>query len=465
MISFSNFAQPLRENKLEMHCHQLELSQQDKDDGFKLHGYGVIKTHDSGGIFADIVITHEDIELPWGRVIPSDPFDETGYFTLSALTLAGTEIKSHGIKVQTEPIYCGNQAKRFIIPLASVEVVEPTYGADLRKWKRCVQIEFKEKSDVPVNKCNTSESSLGEKSLSWNQVLIENEDYVFDMVNKDGYTSAYIATNSKDLDTIYAIVLFYIGFTSGIIPQPYILQRTDELTTVTSLRPYDNSQVRRKIPPPTISNVLDQNGCDISERHYRLLDNLIRQYENNKRYFECIYSHWLRIWHAFQSKADTVPGVTLTTSIEGILNDIFIPRMERLFKDKALEGEKLRIIEIINNLDTLNNDQRDSIKTFINRWGNLYPEKALGILVERGVLKDEEKRVWVKLRHTLAHPRIGNHAENRNKILSGRVLTCLGIFYKLVFLLYKYDGVFVDFGSETRNRISQFTFSCGDIFD
>lgn len=456
MSFYTSCSKPLRENNFELLCHRLCLCQKEKVGGYELQGHCVIKSNDRGQIYADIVITQENIELPWGKVLPSKSYESSELFTLFATTLDGTTVEAKGLRIKTNNMYLNDEAKRFIVPLSSIEISEVDSASHLRKWKRSIRSEFREKIDIPVNVNNTVESSSGGRSLFWNETLIESDDYLLQLVNNEGYYTLVVYTNNKDIDKLYEIVLFYIGFMSGVIAQPYILRRADEFSTITSLRSLDRSQTTKSIPPPTTSHVRDQNRGNIDGLHYQLLQNLIEKHEEGTMPFDCLYNHWIRIWHSLQSKADTVPGITLTTSIEGVLNDLFIPDISKLAHDEFFEKEKARILEMIGQLDGLSKGHKESIEKFIGGWGSLHAGKAISILVERGLLLPEEKKAWSKLRNSLAHPRIKEGIGQDAKMMSDRVVMCLGVFYKLTLYYYNYKGFYIDYSSTTAGRVLQF---------
>lgn len=451
----NNYTKAFRAGNLEIYCKEVTLSQDSLENGFVLSGHGVIKVK-KGLLCLDVVITDESKWLPWGGVyIPSDPTDISGYFSMQAQSLTGSIIRSSGLRIKMEMFYIGDQAKRFIIPLSSISTDDIASSVNIRKWKKSITLEFLEYEDIPKNKVNKTESTLGEMSISTNQTLIEEKDYIFNLITKDGFSTLFFATNSLDLDTLHNAVLFYIGFTSGKIPQPYIIRKRDELESTSTLNSIDVSQIYQIIPPPIQSNIIKDNGSSFNSHHYELLKSIISICQRDMTVFNCIYEHWHRVWHSFQSKADSdsVPGLTITTSIEGLLNDIFIPALQEEIVDKDFEVVKANIISKIEFMEGITSEHKKNIINYVKKWGNLFPKKALEILVEKNVVSKEETNAWSKLRHSLAHPRNKALDVKKQQEQTGRVLSCLGIFYKLILNTFKYDGAYTKYKANGKSEI------------
>lgn len=452
MTLYQTYSDTLRNRQVNIHCHKLKLTQKKVKNGYRLSGYGTIKVDTaSGSIYADVIITKEKPYLAWGTYIPSDPHMIDEYFSLEAITITGKKLISDNIRIKTDSIYIGDQSKNIIIALSDIRSPEMATGVEIRKWKRSVRFDFFEKQDIPRNKVNTYESSLGNSGVSWNESIIENEKYYLSIVKYPHYSTAYLATNKLNIEKLYKLTQFYIGFMSGVIVQPFSILYEDEKKTYSKILSIDINQIAQNIPAPSQSNVQNEDGRIMSEEHFSFLNLLIEKQKDNT--FDSINSYWERVWHACQSKANSIQGLTITTSIEGLLNDFIIPVLEKEAIDKSFQEEKQKIIDAIKTIENINNDHINNIVQYVNKWGNIHSKKALSILQEKQLLSKSEIKNWSDLRNSLAHPRTQEDSPVRRKKNNDRVLSCLGIFYKLIFNIYQYHGPYTEYYSNGTSKV------------
>ena len=439
MIFREKSRKTIRERKLEWHFHEILISQKELEDGCELKGYGVIKTHTNGSLYLDFICLESNKKSSFMGSIPEDSMDDKQVVSLNAIGIDGLKIESHGLRVETslqDALKLGPVFYR--INLSEINIIEENDPDDTDK--SFFHMEFNEKVDIPKNKINKTESTLEGFSSSWNQSILKYLDVDINIIHHDQYTEIYANGSGVDFDLLRNAVTFYVGFSSGAFIQPYIEYRSGPEVTKTTIYSIDSKKIKKRIPAPICDFVLDQDKQEMDHLHFELFGHICNILDNNPSYFESIYSQWKRIWNSFLSPEISVTMLTTSVAIEGVLNDIFIPVVANLLKDEELEEEKKRILLIIESVDDLSKDHSESIKNFVSKWGNIHPKKLLDYLVSIEVIEKRHVKNWTDLRNSSAHPKLMVDNEGRRRKDIGRLIVCLGLFYRLALNVFSYKG-------------------------
>lgn len=89
---------------------------------------------------------------------------------------------------------------------------------------------------------------------------------------------------------------------------------------------------------------------------------------------------------------------------------------------------------------------KESLVKHVERWGNIHAGKALSMLVEKGLIQEEEKVAWGELRNSAAHPRFKENTEARQEKEHNRISICLNLFYRLILNVYSFQGAMFELG-------------------
>jgi len=428
----------IRDCQLEWHCHEVVLTQPNMPDGHILSGYGVIKSQEDGQLALEFICLESSKPLRPDSSIPEDLIDEKQTVLMSAKAVDGSEIVSKNLYLETSI----SQAmvdfpKLYRLALTEVEI------CDEPKRKKSdtdyLYLEFNEICSVPVNKKNTTESSLGIKSSAWNQADIELDKARIKIIKHDEHMSVSISGKGFDREKMKRAIIFYLGFSSGVFVQPYFERWRCSSACISVLRSIDRKIIHRSIDPPIRG--LRKVGSDAPlDSHYELFKNIYKVSIENTSHFESIYSQWERIWHSFFSSDIGVPMLVVSIAVEGILNDIFIPEITDELRDEEFENEKKRVKEKIHSLEGVSESHLKTIEGLIDRWGGVYPKSALKYLLEKQVIDNKQLECWDKLRNSSAHPKLLIQDERRVRKNRDRTIMCLGLFYRLVLNVYAYKG-------------------------
>ena len=249
---------------------------------------------------------------------------------------------------------------------------------------------------------------------------------------------------------IYDCLLFYIGFSSGSLLQPYLVSHRIGKDSTTAINSIYNLRKNQYSPIPLPPSVGSQQYRD-SKYHYQLFTNIFQTYSTKPNYFKSINSQWSRVWHSFQSTED-IMTLTLSTSIEGLLNDIFIPELK---SQDDNEERQLEIKEIKKSLSTLEIKNED-IVIIMNSLAHsikLTASKALNEFVEKKVISRDEKKQWTKLRNASAHPKISHKSASDALAEDSMIRSCINIFHLIIFNALNYSGPIYDLSSSNEVRV------------
>lgn len=425
----------LRTGDLILHCVQVKVFQK-MDDGLKMSGHGTIKVNSVGTIYLEFICTVSE-NVPrtlCNESLPKDPLNDEHKLYLYAQTIDGCVYESDGFSIQININSSYPPAHHYIF-LSSINSYSTARTGESAE-NSYLYFEFAEHFNIPANKCNSIVSSLGDESYKWNQTVLEMDGYSISMIKHPNYTEVCV-TGSFELEDLLLCLKFYIGFSSASMPQfVYMLKRTGEYKQeiISSIA---NNQKRQRSSSPMVANVVNKNYKD-SAYHYKFLKNIITLYKDNPKQFESVYSQWERVWYSFQSR-NSIMILTLSVSIEGLLNDIYIPAIKLKKDNSELEAEIKKVKQQVKTLD-LTDDQHNRILGSVSYWKNITAAKALDYLIEQGVITSSDKTLWQELRNESAHPKVREDNLAKERLEREKVSSCLNLFHKLVLNTLAFSG-------------------------
>ncbi|WP_438862743.1 hypothetical protein [Neptunicella sp.] len=425
----------LRKGDLVIHCVDVEIFQTESD-GLRLKGHGSIKVNKVGTLYLEFISVEAD-KVPrafFAERIPKDSLDEKEILHLKAKSINGDMYESQGFSIEVN-FNTNNQPTLLYVFLSSLTCRSQT--KDYEPFdNQYLYFEFSERFDIPANKSNSETSTLGNESHTWNQTLINVENFNVSMVKHKTYTEVRVE-GQFDIAEVKTCLLFYIGFTSASMPQLVLTVERDGKSKTEIISSVRNSQKLQSSTSPIASNVSTTKG-DRQQYHYNLFSNILALYRSQRGRFDSIYSQWERVWYAFQSQ-NSILMLTLSVGIEGLLNDIYIPRIKKKNDNSALKAQIRKINKEIKKLE-LTKGQKERLCNSVGYWGNVTALNALDHLIEHNVITKEDKDRWKELRNESAHPRVkvdslSCEIEEREKVLS-----CLNTFHKLILNTLSYSG-------------------------
>ncbi|WP_081410490.1 hypothetical protein [Acinetobacter sp. LMB-5] len=423
----------IRNYTFEMHCPSVKIYQQ---QGLILEGYGIIKINDFGTFYLEFIcLKKENIPyLRWDIRLPDDILDESQKLYLEATDTQGKIFKSHGFRLSLNLISINKTSIHHIL------LSELTIKHQSTNSKNFLYLEFNQSINIPRNKSNKITSTLGSSSISWNESIInfDEENYKIRIVNDSQNNQNYITVEgAENFDTLLSCLTFYLGISSGILLQPYYSKYSSNNEEIITL--YSTNKIYlNKCYIETIPSPLGDKEYQDGEYHFNILRKSIQLNKESPEVFLSIYAQWKRTWYSYNSEQD-ITNLTLTTAIEGLLNDIFIPVLSELNKDEKLENDIKEVKGLIKSLE-IDQLYKNRIIGSISYLKIITANKALNLLVDSNLLKKDEIEAWKALRNEVAHPKAKNFDLSKEYERKENFILCLNLFNSLIFQTLSYIG-------------------------
>lgn len=433
-----NTLKTIRNTKLEIHCLSVRIWQK-MANGVELTGHGTIKQNERGTFYIEFVVTNTVYTIASGsrksfnERIPANPLNPSEKVYAEFEALNNERFTSEGFNL-TINLLQKNINKVVYIQLPYVQSV--TEQESSSNHHNYLYYEFSEKVDLPANVLNETTSTKGLETSSWDEVNIKYDSFELIIREEKDHTTVKIS-GTFDTNSMILCANFYIGFSCGVMPQPYFVVERVGSKSVTKIKSIDNHNSRKKSSNPIPSNYgVDGKASGIHS--YELFKLIFNLQQSKPRWFASILGQWERVWHGFLS-FDEIRELVLSVAIEGLLNDVYIPVFKQTRADSELEIEIKVIIKMFDSLN-VSDAYRSRLKGSVSYWKNITAANSLDILVSEGVINSDDKKVWNKLRNESAHPKIKelNSAEKIKKV--DDLLDCLNLFHKLILNVIGYTG-------------------------
>lgn len=422
----------IRDYSFEAHCPKIRIYQK---NGIVLKGYGIIKINDYGVFYIEFICLEKN-NIPkfnWSIRLPDDHFDESQKIYLEAVSIDGVEFQAEDFRIELHALSMHRSSVHHIL-LEKIRTTELT-----KNTKDYFYIEFNQTINIPRNKNNSVVSTLGSESFAWNESIIDfdQENLKIRIVDDHGTKGFISIKECTNPELMLDCVTFYLGFCSGILLQPYYSNHISSNQKVSTFYSTNKLYLQKSYVSALASNLSNPEFRD-GEYHFNILRNSIRLYKENPKHFLSIYAQWRRVWISFKSEQD-ITNLALTTAIEGLLNDIFIPIYKKSRKDEVLEHDIKEIKKIIKNLE-IDDLYKERLQNSISYLKTITANKALALLVDSGILSSKETEAWKNLRNEVAHPKAKSNNLSSKYEEKENFISCLNLFNSLIFQTLNYKG-------------------------
>lgn len=430
----------MRKGELELHCIDVAIHQE--SPLLELQGHGKITTISTGAIHLEFVCTK--INKPTPRTIiqklPADPFDNKQQLKLTATTTNGWTFTSTEFSLKMNSFI---SSAPFVTGLL-LKFIEFNYQETCDyPHPKGLNFEILEPCRIPTNRVNTIKGTLrGYESHNWNQTLLnlDTPSCELSIVEHEDYMEID-AQGDFNVDEMQESLTYYLALTSGRLPQPFAVLRRSGDNLVLQLRSTNKDYRLHKVAEPFPRLI---SGPGWPKSHYDIFTGMLRVRRISPKIFQSAYAQWTRVWHAHRSQ-NSVTLLTLGVAIEGLLNDIFIPALNKSESDDTFEKIKLEVIQKLNDLE-IQDSHRTTLTDSVKKWGNIHPKKALEMLIKRGLIDSAQRKSWIDMRNSSAHPKaVGANSEVSHKDFT-RMCDCLTLFYILTLNIFGYKGPVYEFG-------------------
>lgn len=452
-----DFSERVRSGELVMDFVSVEISQL-TETGIKLEGHGLLKINAIGALTCDIICTKaENLVLEqFGASYPADYEDLNQILKFRAVDLSGRVWMGENFSLRLRMLRSKTPFK-FSILLS--EIVHKHKQTTPLQQDNYLWFESLEHSRVPKNKTNSIDDSLIGQSMSWNQTDFDLGNFKASIIDNKDYTTVY-ANGIFDVDNLYSALKFYVGFTSGTMPNAYVMTTRTGNDVHHHIRSINKKINKTTIPQPIDELLMLGDGEWNNPYHYELLNNILHVQDKFPEFFASTVSQWKRVWQGFNAQ-QSITALTLTVSIEGLLIDLFIPQLEKDGKDPEFEQQKKEIITLLGAAE-IKPQHLETIVKSVQRWGNIHANSALTLLAEKGLITKKEVQAWKDLRNSSAHPKLSEMTIEREIKERTRLTLCLNLYYKLNLNIYGYAGGHIVYNP---NETMSTMFPSVDIFD
>lgn len=431
-------------SKFELHCLSVKIWQ-DLPDGIELSGHGVIKQNKYGTLYLEFICTKTKYTMKGDLVtkFPLDRLDPSQKLLGEFISLNGTIFTAESFSIEVNAF---NRESPHILHthLPFITFVEERLSDSRENY---LYYEFAESLHIPANISNSrTSSSTKSESHCWNETLIELNNFKIRINDEENHRMVRVDGNFEP-DDLYDCINFYIGFSGGVLPQPYVVIKHIDDKIISTIKSINNQNTHKRSSNPIPAKIVLSGEKKAESKHsYEFFRKIYEIHQVKRNYFNSIYGQWIQVWHGFQTK-NSIAELVLSVAIEGMLNDIYIPVFKRNRIDPLLVSDIDKIKSIIKYMDISGNHKQRLIGS-VSYWKNITVSKALDILTDEGVIGENDKKIWSELRNEAAHPQVKNIDILQQQIKRDKMLQCLNLFHKLVLNVVEYTGPVYIFSME-----------------
>ncbi|KHN51224.1 hypothetical protein [Pectobacterium fontis] len=375
-------------SKLELHCLSVRIWQ-NIPDGLELSGHGVIRQNKYGTLYLEFICTKSQYTIKNGflQKYPSDSLNPLEKLFAEFISLEGMKFTAEGFSIELNIFDC-NSTHILYTKLPFITFVENRLSDSRDDY---LYYEFAESLHIPANISNRKTSSSTEsESYSWNETFIELNEFKVRINNEEKFRMVRV-TGNFDPDDLYDCINFYVGFSGGVFPQPYVVIKNKDDKIVSTIKSINNQNTHKRSSNPIPEQVINDMGKKYEVEHsYELFKKIHEVHQKKRDYFNSIYSQWVQVWYGFQTK-NSITELVLSVAIEGILNDIYIPAFKKNRIDNKLISDIEKIKSFIKEINVSENHKQRLISS-VSYWKNITVSKALDVLITEGVIDVGDKK-------------------------------------------------------------------------
>lgn len=423
-------------SKFELHCLSVKIWQ-DLPEGVELSGYGVIKQNKYGTLYLEFICTKNKYTMKGDLVtkFPRDRLDPSQKLLGEFVSLNGTKFTSEGFSIEVNAF---NRESPHILhtQLPFITFLEDRLSDSRENY---LYYEFAESLHIPANVSNSrTSSSTKSESHCWNETLIELDNFKIRINDEKSYRMVRV-DGKFEPDDLYDCINFYIAFSGGVLPQPYVMIKHIDDKIISTIKSINNQNTHKRSSNPIPEKIIIKGDTKAEYKHsYEFFRKTYEIHQRKRKYFNSIYSQWIQVWHGFQSK-HSIAELVLSVAIEGILNDIYIPVFKKKRTNPLLISDIDKIKLAIKGME-LSENHKQRLMGSVSYWKNITVSKALDILITEGVIGENDKKTWSDLRNEAAHPQVKNIDVLQQQTKRDEILQCLNLFHKLILNVVEYSG-------------------------
>ena len=418
-------------NSFEIDCFDICLTQKTDKDPIIYTGPGTIYQDEHGilqlKLYSKLSDMYKELSYQSKNDTPGKIIAKDDKFTLKATDMFGNEWVADNIWIFDSK------------PYFTEDLVIKTKLDEIKNIKSNeIQSNFKKNSlfiIVPGQykiPCNEKEDlPNGGRRLNRTVFSANEIDFEFRKLDSCLIINANSKTEKLDKDT-YIKLIEALSIIIGCKVRPIVIKNTQKDKDVIKIRSVDNSFANKKLFPPF-------KHSDPTE--FESFTSFLEKYlVNIKSPFSDIFGFWHKISRAWQASIEN-SSLSIGVAIEGTLKSYF---SETGLADEEILQQAEEAKKLIEDSD-LGERIKGRLFGSIGLLKNASPKGALNQMVQEKWLNKTMVSEWKELRNKSVHPDKMNQDPIVFQKYINRINTCLTLFYRLVFIIIKYEGSYIDY--------------------
>lgn len=416
-------------NTFEIDCIDICLTQKIEKEPIVYTGPGTIYQDEHGvlqlKLYSKINDIKKELSHQFKHHAPGKIIADDNYFTLKAIDMSGKEWVADNIWVSANVSF---PASGQVIKsrLREIETIEDGSTTE----KNYLFIIVPGKHEIP---CNQKEDlPNGGWCLNRSVFPANNIDFEFRKLDNCLMINANSAPDCLKEDT-YVKILEALSIITGLIIHPVFVKNTQQDHAVLKIKSVTNSYSNKKFPIPfkhSTPGDLQPFSC-FFEKYIAAIDSP----------FSDLFGFWHKVNRAWQVNIKN-SSLSLGVAIEGIIRTYF---WELGLPDEEITQQADEAKQKLNDIDIGERIKDRLLSSIGDLLQNTSPKSALYQMAQDGLLSKEMADEWLKLRNKSVHPDKLNEDPRAFQKYIDQIYTCIALFYRLLFIIIKYDGNYIDY--------------------
>ena len=421
-------------NSFEIDCIDIRLTQKRDKDPIIYKGPGTIYQDEHGilqlKLYSKLSDIQKELSHQFKNYIPGKIIASDDYFTLKAIDMSGNEWVADNIWISANTS-CSTVSLVIKSKLYEIKTIKSNEIQSNSK-KNYLFIIVSGQYKIP---CNEKES-LPNGGWRLNRAVFPANEIDFEFKKYDDYLIICANTKTENLDKdVYLKLIEALSIVTGLIVRPIIIKSTQKDKEILEIKSVDNSFTNKELSPPF---------KHFTTTEFESFTCFLEKYlVNIKTPFSDLFGFWHKINRAWQAGIKNF-SLSLGVAIEGVVKSYF---RERGLPDKEIFQQAEKAKQKIEDMD-LGKRIKEHLLSSIGLLKNTSSKGALYQMAENNLLNKTMVDEWVKLRNKSVHPDKMNQGPIAIQKYIDRIDTCLALFYRLLFIIIKYEGIYMDHSEE-----------------
>lgn len=421
-------------NSFEIDFIDIRLTQKKDKDPIIYTGPGTIYQDEHGilqlKLYSKINDIKKELSHQFKHYTPGEIIADDNYFTLRATDMSGKKWVADNIWISANAFFpaAGLVIKTKIDEIKNIEPNKPRSITEKNYLFIIVPGQYK----IPCNKSET----LPNGGWRLNRTVFSANEIDFEFKKYDNYLTIHANAKTGKLGKdVYLKLIEALSIITGCKVRPIVIKNTQKDKDVLKIKSVDNSFTNKKLFPPF---------KHFAPTEFESFACFLEKYlVNIKSPFSDIFGFWHKINRAWQASIEN-SSLSIGVAIEGTLKSYF---SEIGLADEEILQQDKEAKQLIEN-SGLGERIKNRLFGSIGLLKNASPKGALNQMVQEKWLNKAIVSEWEKLRNKSVHPDKMNQDPIAFQKYINRINTCLTLFYRLVFIIIKYEGSYIDYSEK-----------------